>query len=57
VILRTTTRLSHSKGMVELGEISAAPEKSYERNLAKYVLVPSNARVRHEKVLERLAAL
>jgi indolepyruvate ferredoxin oxidoreductase alpha subunit len=57
VILRTTTRLSHSKGMVELGEISPAPEKSYERNLAKYVLVPSNARVRHEKVLERLAAL
>jgi indolepyruvate ferredoxin oxidoreductase alpha subunit len=57
VILRTTTRLSHSKGMVELGEISAAPAKTYQRDLSKYVLVPSNARVRHEKVLERLAKL
>jgi indolepyruvate ferredoxin oxidoreductase, alpha subunit len=57
VILRTTTRLSHSKGMVELGEIAVAPARTYHRDLSKYVLVPSNARVRHEKVLERLAAL
>ncbi len=57
VILRTTTRLSHSKGMVELGEISGAPARTYQRDLSKYVLVPSNARVRHQKVLERLAAL
>jgi indolepyruvate ferredoxin oxidoreductase alpha subunit len=57
VILRTTTRLSHSKGMVELGEILPAPEKTYQRDLTKYVLVPSNARLRHEKVLERLTAL
>jgi indolepyruvate ferredoxin oxidoreductase alpha subunit len=57
VMLRSTTRLSHSKGMVELGEISATPPKNYERNLAKYVLVPSNARVRHEEVVERMARL
>jgi indolepyruvate ferredoxin oxidoreductase alpha subunit len=57
VILRTTTRLSHSKGMVEMGEILAAPAKTYQRDPSKYVLVPSNARVRHEKVLERLAQL
>ncbi len=57
VMLRTTTRLSHSKGMVELGEISVAPARTYQRDLSRYVLVPSNARVRHEKVLERLAAL
>jgi len=57
VILRTTTRLSHSKGMVELGEISSPPAKSYQKDLSRYVLVPSNARVRHEKVLERLTAL
>lgn len=57
VILRTTTRLSHSKGMVEMGEVVAAPAKTYQRDLSKYVLVPGNARVRHEKVLERLAQL
>ncbi|MGA7849635.1 MAG: indolepyruvate ferredoxin oxidoreductase subunit alpha [Terriglobales bacterium] len=57
VILRTTTRLSHSKGMVEMGEVVAAPAKTYQRDLSKYVLVPGNARGRHEKVLERLAQL
>lgn len=57
VLLRSTTRLSHTKGMVTLGEITAAPALPYERNLAKYVMVPSNARVRHEKVLERMACL
>jgi indolepyruvate ferredoxin oxidoreductase, alpha subunit len=57
VILRTTTRLSHSKGMVELGEISAVPAKTYQRDLSKYVLVPSNARIRHQRVMDRLAKL
>jgi indolepyruvate ferredoxin oxidoreductase alpha subunit len=57
VLLRTTTRLSHSKGMVSVGPIIPPPAKCYERNPAKNVLVPSHARVRHEKVLERLARL
>jgi indolepyruvate ferredoxin oxidoreductase, alpha subunit len=57
VLLRSTTRLSHTKGMVTLGELSPAPVLNYQRNPAKYVLVPSNARVRHEKVLERMAQL
>jgi indolepyruvate ferredoxin oxidoreductase, alpha subunit len=57
VILRTTTRLSHSKGMVELAEISPPHAKTYQRDLSKHVLVPTNARVRHEKVIERLAKL
>ncbi|MBZ5700745.1 MAG: indolepyruvate ferredoxin oxidoreductase subunit alpha [Acidobacteriia bacterium] len=57
VLLRSTTRLSHTKGMVSLGPIAPPPVLGYERNLAKNVLVPSNARVRHEKVLERSARL
>ena len=57
VLLRSTTRLAHTKGMVALGEASPSPACSYKRNPAKYVLVPSNARVRHEKVLERMAQL
>jgi indolepyruvate ferredoxin oxidoreductase alpha subunit len=57
VILRSTTRLSHAKGMVKLGDVVEAPAKTYQRDLSKYVLVPSNARVRHEKVLERLTQL
>ncbi len=57
VLLRSTTRLSHAKGMVTPGPLLPAPAFSYERNLAKYVLVPAHARVRHEKLLERLARL
>lgn len=57
VLLRTTTRLSHSKGMVTLGPVQAPPMRRYERNPAKNVLVPSHARVRHEKVLERMTRL
>jgi indolepyruvate ferredoxin oxidoreductase, alpha subunit len=57
VLLRSTTRLSHTKGMVTLGPVETPPARRYERNLAKNVLVPSHARVRHEKVLERMAQL
>ena len=57
VLLRTTTRLSHTKGLVTLGRVPSAPAGTFQRNPAKYVLVPNHARVRHEKVLERLARL
>jgi indolepyruvate ferredoxin oxidoreductase alpha subunit len=57
VLLRSTTRLSHSKGMVTLGTIHPSRPVGYEKNLNKFVLVPSNARVRHEKVLERSGLL
>ncbi|AGL00912.1 indolepyruvate ferredoxin oxidoreductase subunit alpha [Desulfoscipio gibsoniae] len=62
VILRTTTRISHSKSSVEL-EDSAAPasEKStspaYNRDPGKFVMVPANARRRHPVVEDRLAKL
>ena len=47
VILRTTTRLSHSQGMVTLEEREDVADKPYERNVAKNVMMPANAKNRH----------
>ena len=47
VLLRVTTRISHSKGVVELGEPVQAPERKFVKDPSKYVMIPSNARGRH----------
>ena len=54
VILRTTTRLSHSQGLVELCDRVVPEDKIYERNAAKYVMMPGNAKKRHLYVEERM---
>ncbi len=58
VMLRTTTRISHSKSIVELGEpVQGLPEPKLVRNAAKLVMLPGNARVRHPLVEERVKKL
>jgi indolepyruvate ferredoxin oxidoreductase alpha subunit len=58
VMLRTTTRISHSKSIVTLGVRTAGlPEPKLVRNAAKLVMLPGNARVRHPLVEERIARL
>ncbi len=52
-----TTRISHSKGLVKIGERRTNKHAGFEKNIAKYVMVPSNAAVRHKIVIERLEAL
>lgn len=47
VILRSTTRLSHSQGLVELEERAEPFDIPYERDMAKYVMMPGNAIKRH----------
>ncbi len=55
VLLRTTTRISHSKSVTETSEpVSGLPDAKLERNAPKYVMLPSNARVRHGIVEQRL---
>lgn len=54
VMLRTTTRLSHSQGVVELCDRQEIPDKPYERNIKKYVMMPGNAIPRHVFVEQRL---
>lgn len=54
VMVRSTTRLSHSQGVVALEERRERECVPYERNIAKYVMMPVNAIRRHIKVEERL---
>ena len=57
VILRTTTRVNHSKSLVEIGQPQEITVKAYEKNPAKYVMTPGNAVGRHKVVEERREAL
>lgn len=58
VMLRTTTRISHSKSIVELDErVTGLPEPKLVKNAAKQVMLPGNARVRHPIVEQRCATL
>jgi len=57
VLLRVTTRICHSKSLVEIGERENRPILPYQKNIPKYVATPANARVLHVKVEERLKKL
>jgi len=58
VILRTCTRISHSKSIVEFSEpVGGLPEPKLVKNAAKLVMLPANARVRHPLVEARLIKL
>lgn len=57
VILRITTRLAHSQGVVEMEERTEPIDIPYERNVAKYVMMPGNAKLRHVVVEKRMNTL
>ncbi len=54
IIVRETTRLAHSQGLVNLEERVCPEDKPYEKNIAKNVMMPANAIKRHLVVEERL---
>ena len=60
VLLRLTTRISHSYGVVELkGTRPPQPTEkpTYHIDTAKYIMVPGHARRRHPVIEERIASL
>ena len=57
VLYRTTTRVCHSKGLVEFGDRVEHTAPAYARNTRKYVCAPANAYLNHPIVEERLAKL
>lgn len=57
VLYRVTTRICHSKSIVELGERKEVEFKSYKRNIPKYVAAPANAKRARVRVEERFKAL
>ena len=59
VLLRPTTRVSHSKSVVEYddGIVPPRAEADFVRQPEKYVMIPAYARRRHPLVEERIARL
>ena len=57
VLLKMCTRVSHSQAIVETGDRVEPPAKPYEKNIAKYVMMPGNAKRRHPVVEERTRKL
>ncbi len=53
VILRTTTKLSHSQSVVEIDERCEVEDKVYERSVPKFVMMPASAIGRHKVVEAR----
>lgn len=56
VLIKMCTRVAHSQSIVETGERKEF-EKPYEKNIAKYVMMPGNAKKRHPIVEERTKKL
>ena len=59
VLVHTTTRISHSKSVVDVNRSRPAPvgQADFPRNVQKYVMLPVFARLRHPLVEERLVKL
>jgi len=56
-MLRLTTRVSHSKQDVLLGERKVPARKEFKTDIAKYVMVPGNAYQRHIQLEKRIKKL
>ncbi len=52
VLLKMCTRVAHSQALVETGE-RVVPDRPYEKNISKYVMMPGNAIRRHPIVEQR----
>ena len=57
VLLKMCTRIAHSQSVAETGPRVEPPAKPYEKNIAKYVMMPANAIRRHPQVEQRMADL
>ena len=57
VMLRMTTRICHSKGIVTLNDRVLPPPIPYVKNAQKYVATPGNARIMRVKLIERLKTM
>ena len=59
VLLRMTTRICHTSAVVEFGDQrrAAGEPGKFPRDLAKYCMLPANARRRHPQIEARVAAL
>ena len=54
MLVRLSTRISHSHGIVETSERKEMPLKDYNKNMQKNVTMPQMARAMHRRVEERI---
>ena len=55
VILRTTTRVSHMRGVVELGSLMEAKNKGhFNKDPIRFVPVPVTARIMHKNLVDKM---
>ena len=52
-VYRTTTRLAHSQGIVELSDRQDIPDKEYVKDIRRTVMMPVNAKLRHIEIEKR----
>ena len=57
VMLRTTTRISHAKGIVEQKEALPPKIGEWVKNVPKYVMLPNFGKIRHVEIEDRLLRL
>ncbi len=57
VLFRMTTRISHTKGVVKVGEREEVPLKNYSKNIQQFVVLPAHAKIRHSILEEKLLKL
>ncbi|NLM18132.1 MAG: indolepyruvate ferredoxin oxidoreductase subunit alpha [Candidatus Riflebacteria bacterium] len=57
VLIRTTTRVSHSETIVQLGERREQPEKEFVPDMNRYCTLPNISRQMHVKVEKRALEL
>ncbi len=56
VLIKMCTRVAHSQSLIETGERKEF-DKNYTKDIAKYVMMPGNAKKRHPIVEERMKKL
>ena len=57
VLMKMCTRIAHCQSIVELSDRQNVPDKPYEKNIAKYIMMPGMAKKRHPIVEQRTADL
>lgn len=57
VFFKTCTRVAHSQSVISLSDRIEPSRRPYQKNIAKYVMMPGNAIKRHPIVEERTAKL
>ncbi|MGP1507999.1 MAG: indolepyruvate ferredoxin oxidoreductase subunit alpha [Sphaerochaeta sp.] len=57
VLVKMCTRISHCQSIAELSDRTEVPDKPYEKNIAKYIMMPGMAKKRHPVVERRTLEL